>query len=188
MPLGETNPYVEPARSEPTPSRRPTDTVLSSVFKAPAYLRGGAPRPIAEDKSLPTSGPFVGNVAARPVSPRIVGRVTGEVELIRRLKERWALSNDDLRILLDYNSSDDVARLLDGISTLRGRDRRDRVKHLFRVYEALRPLFRDEAAERQWLRTPNWRLRGEAPLARMLRGSMEDLLIVRDLAKYETGR
>ena len=191
MPLGETNPYAEPVGAEPAPWRPLTEVIApASAFSAPVYLRGRAQKPKPDDESLPRAGLFIGIVAAvaRPAPVRFIGRVTGQVELIRRLKDRWALSNEDLRVLLDFNSTEEVIRLFDGITTLRGRDREDRVKHLYRVYEALRPLFRDEAVERQWLRAPNWRLQGEAPLSRMLSGSMEDLLIVRDLAKYETGR
>lgn len=116
------------------------------------------------------------------------GRVTGAVQVVKQILERWGLDRSQARVLLDYETDDDVRRLFEGLLTLKGRDKGARCKLIYRIDEALTPLFRDPDAVAEWLREPKSGLKGLSPLTQMLHGDIADLMTVRYLAEEETGR
>jgi uncharacterized protein (DUF2384 family) len=118
----------------------------------------------------------------------LTGRVTGPVKVLSQICSIWALTDDDVRILLDYEDRQTVRDLLAGVVSLKGRDREDRVRHMFLIHEALNQLFRSPNEERDWLREPLAELRGKSPISMMLDGSMDALLIVRHLVERLSGR
>ena len=104
--------------------------------------------------------------------------------------EFWRLTRDQVVGLLGFDQSDadHVAAALDGIEVLRGRDVRDRIAYLFAIRATLRSLFRDLDVENEWLREPHLLLHGGWPLALLLNGPIEDLLMVKEYVDTVAGR
>lgn len=117
-------------------------------------------------------------------------RLTGPVRFVLKLIEFWRLTRDQVVGLLGFDQADaeHAAAALDGIEMLRGRDVRDRIAHLFAIRATLRSLFRDLDIENAWLREPHTLLHGESPLALLLNGPMEDLLMVKEYVDTVAGR
>ena len=117
-------------------------------------------------------------------------RVTGPVRFVLRLMEFWSLRRDQVVGLLGFDQSDadHVAAVLDGLETFRGRDVRDRIAYLFAIRATLSSLFRDLDVENEWLREPHSLLHEQSPMALLLKGSIEDLLIVKEYVDTVAGR
>lgn len=116
------------------------------------------------------------------------GRLTGPVQVVGRLADIWGLDVDQLAMALDYDCARDVQDLLDGLLTLRGRDRQERVRNLFRIREVLNGLFRDHDVERTWLREPHDQLGGRSVIDLLLTGSMEQMILARRFVEHIAGR
>ena len=116
--------------------------------------------------------------------------LTGPIMFVRILLRTWGLSRTDAIPLLGLEKSDSsYARdLLNGRVTLRGRDIKDRIAYLFRIRKTLSALFRDEEVENEWLREPHNALDGQNPMALLLEGSMENLLLVKEYVEADAGR
>lgn len=129
----------------------------------------------------------------RPTETRAYhARVTGPVRFIVKLIATWDLKPEvaSACTLLGFEPSEvpHVRDVLQGRDTLRGRDVKDRIAHLFRIRTLLSSLFRDDAVENEWLREPRDILKGKAPMDLLMEGSMENLLLVRELVELATGR
>jgi len=122
-------------------------------------------------------------------APYPPGRLTGPIQFFARLLELWLLSPEDACYLLGYEAKDRglVDDLLNGTSTLRGRDAKDRIGNLFRIRSLLASLFQDLDAENEWLRAPLEALDGRSPLEVLRQGSMENLLQLRQLVELGSG-
>ncbi len=118
------------------------------------------------------------------------GRITGPVKFINQLLATWHLEPGSACALLGFEPSDSrsINDVLQGHVTLRGRDAKDRIAHLFQIRKLLSALFRDEAVENEWLREPRDMLKGKTPMELLLEGSMENLLLVREYVEFVTGR
>ena len=118
------------------------------------------------------------------------GRITGPVKFINKLLATWDLKPESACILLGFEPSDlnSINELLQGHTVLRGRDAKDRISHLFEIRKLLAALFQDETVENEWLREPQDVLKGKTPMALLLEGSMENLLLVREYVELVTGR
>ena len=118
------------------------------------------------------------------------GRLSGPVQFLDKLLETWRLTTLDAVPLLGLEQSDMryVADLLHGRVTLKGRDVEDRIGYLFRIRKTLSALFRSEDVENEWLREPHAALNGQTPLERLLEGSMENLLLVKEYVETAAGR
>ena len=117
-------------------------------------------------------------------------RVTGPVQVFKRLLAVWNLEAAEASILLGLDR-DDVPYakdLLTGRTALKGRDISDRIVHLYEIRKTLSALFRDEDVENQWLREQHAMLDERAPLELMLEGSMENMLLVREYVEAAAGR
>ena len=116
--------------------------------------------------------------------------LTGPIMFVGILLHTWRLSRTDAIPLLGLEKSDSsYARdLLSGRVTLRGRDIKDRIAYLFRIRKTLSALFRDEEVENEWLREPHDALDGQNPMALLLEGSMENLLLVKEYVEAAAGR
>lgn len=112
------------------------------------------------------------------------GRITGPVQFLWSLMEKWGLTPKELAILLDYEDEKSVKALLDGWQTLKGRDRKTRIQCLFVMRALLDGLFRDAAVEREWIREPQEELGNESLLSLMLEGSIENLLRARQFLEH----
>lgn len=126
---------------------------------------------------------------SRPQTGYGTGRITGPVALINSISQKWRLSDAQLAILLGYDAADArVARqILNGHIGLRGRDQKDRIAYLIAIYGILHRVFKDPAIAYQWLNERKEMLEGDSPLARMLKGSMEDMLLTRQAVENLAG-
>lgn len=116
------------------------------------------------------------------------GRLTGPVQFFAKLLEIWELDESDGATLLGFEQESCVGDLLSGATSLRTRDAKDRIRCLFEIRAALDQLFRDETAERDWLREARPELSGNNPLALLLEGSMENVLLVKQFVERISGR
>lgn len=123
-------------------------------------------------------------------SPSRKERLTGPVQFVNRLLETWNLKTEDAAPLLGLEPAEMpyVSDLLNGRTALRGRDVKDRIAYLFRIRKTLSALFPSEENENKWLRKPHPALEGEAPIQRLLEGSMENLLLVKEYVEVTAGR
>ena len=117
-------------------------------------------------------------------------RLTGPVQFVNKLLETWNLNTEDAAPLLGLEPAEMpyVSDLLNGRTALRGRDVKDRIVHLFRIRKILSTLFLSEDSENRWLREPHQALDGETPMQRLLEGSMENLLLVKEYVEAAAGR
>lgn len=186
--LGQTPPKAGGLRESMHPGRQDTElwdrTRRQIQPKPPTDLSDVRQRtdpllqaPVAPEKALSEASPYS-------------ARVTGPVRFINRLLVTWQLDSKFACVLLGFelSESDEVIRILQGRTTLRGRDAKDRIAHLFRIRSLLASLFRDEAVENEWLREPRDILEGRSPMDLLMEGSMENLLLVREAVEVVTGR
>ena len=117
-------------------------------------------------------------------------RVTGPVQVLKRLLGVWNLEAAEATILLglDRDAVSYAEDFLAGRTALKGRDVSDRIVHLYEMRKTLSALFRDENVENQWLREQHAMLDERAPLDLMLEGSMENMLLVREYVEAAAGR
>ncbi len=96
----------------------------------------------------------------------------------------------DATVLLGMDPDDGsfAGNLLAGRDALKGRDAKDRVAYLYRIRKILSALFQDLKVENRWLREPHTMLDGRSPMDRMLDGSMENLLLVKEYVEAAAGR
>ena len=120
----------------------------------------------------------------------VPARTTGPVQFLIKLLEWWGLSEDDGVSLLGFDQTDasHVRAVLKGKEHFRGRDVRDRIAHVFQIRSVLMSLFRDLEVENKWLREPHSLLDGRSPMALLLGGSMEDILMVKEFVDTVAGR
>lgn len=118
------------------------------------------------------------------------GRITGPVRFINRLLDVWRLEPEYACALLGFERSESayVTHVLRGHATLQGRDAKDRIAHLFQIRRLLWALFRDETVENEWLREPRAVLKDKTPMDLLMEGSMENLLLVREVVELTAGR
>ena len=117
-------------------------------------------------------------------------RLAGPVQFVDELLRTWQLNPEDAAPLLGLEPAERpyVRDLLDGRAGLRGRDIEDRIVHLFRIRKTLSALFLSEESENKWLREPHQALQGETPMERLLDGSNESLLLVKECVEAAAGR
>jgi hypothetical protein len=118
------------------------------------------------------------------------GRITGPIKFISQLLATWGLNTDAACTLLGFEPSDTayIHDVLQGYATLRGRDAKDRIAHLFQIRMSLSALFQDEAVENEWLRETHEVLNGKTPMDLLREGSMENLLLVKEYVELVAGR
>jgi uncharacterized protein (DUF2384 family) len=124
----------------------------------------------------------------QPVKESLRGRITGPVQVIRKIGEDWSLSGDELATLLAYSSGDRVVDLLTGRISLREADREDRARLIFRIYRILSRLFTNSRRQSDWLRSPNPMLRDRSPLEVMLNDRIPGMVVVLNLVDRLAGR
>lgn len=116
-------------------------------------------------------------------------RLSGPVQFVLKLLDYWCLSRDDVVFLLGFDSTDSdyVEDVLNGMASIRGRDVRDRIAHLFHIWTTLSSLFQDREVENDWLREPHALLDEQSPLNLLLGGAMENLLLVKEYVDAAAG-
>ncbi len=118
------------------------------------------------------------------------GRVADLIRFLKILMGVWKLEPTDVVSLLGFERSDQshVEALLEGLTTLRGRDAKDRIAYLFEIRKTLSDLFRSEDVENEWLREPHSLLDNRTPLDLLLDGGMENMLLVKEYVVFAAGR
>ena len=116
-------------------------------------------------------------------------RLSGPVQFVLKLLDYWRLSRDDAVSILGFDptDSDYVKDILNGMASLRGRDVRDRIAHLFHIWTTLSSLFQDRDVENDWLRESHALLDERSPLNLLLSGAMENLLLVKEYVDAAAG-
>ncbi|MXX93030.1 MAG: DUF2384 domain-containing protein [Chloroflexi bacterium] len=123
-------------------------------------------------------------------APERKERLTGPIQFINKLLGTWQLEPKDAVPLLGHEPSEMpyVSDLLNGRTALKGRDTKDRIVYLFHIRKTLSALFPSEEDENKWLRKPHAALEGQTPMQRLLEGSMENLLLVKEFVEEAAGR
>ena len=124
------------------------------------------------------------------VQPLFRARKSGPVRFIEMLLAAWRLQLHDAVPLLGFEPSEKahVRDILEGRSPLVGHDIKDRIAFLLAIRSTLSEMFRDEGVENKWLREAHPALDGLTPMALLLDGHMENLLIVKDYVDEFAGR
>ena len=145
-----------------------------------------------EPGDAPLTSASIGGVSEdpAPIPKRAVltGRPIGPVQFFEKLLEEWRLDEESGATLLGFEETSRLRDLLRGTVSLRGRDTEDRLAYLLDIDFSLSALFRDEESIRAWLRQPLEELGGETPLDHLLKGSMENLLRLKQLVEFLSGR
>lgn len=135
----------------------------------------------ATDFELPTSGPGV--LAPDGLrDPKVRERMSpAAVRLFMRLSNLWRLAVDQRRALLGDISRPTYHNWQRGKVGTLSRDQLERISLVLGIYKGLKLLFADEASATRWLTSPNRDLPfgGQSPLERALKGSIDDLYVVR---------
>lgn len=158
------------------------NTVLSEAYRRMSETH---PREISQQALRDQSESY--HLARRPFPTRI----TGPVRFVGNLLRTWRLERRASAALLGFEQIDlpYVYDVLDGRRALpAGRDIKDRIAYLFQIRRTLFGLFRDEEVENDWLREEHSLLEDQSPLALMLEGSMENLLLVKEYVETAAGR
>ncbi len=116
-------------------------------------------------------------------------RPTAAIQFAVALLAAWRLDDGDAVGLLGFGPEDApcVAAVLAGKAPLHGRDTRERIAHLLWIRKTLFSLFGDLDVENAWLRGRHDWLQDRVPMDLLLKGSIEELLLVRDYVDTVAG-
>lgn len=109
-------------------------------------------------------------------------RLTGPgLRTFFNIAEDWALSADQQRTLLGGISKSCLHNWKVGRASALSRDQLERISLVLGIYKAMALLFVDGDGGKRWLKAENTEavFGGQSPLARMLRGGIEDLYAAR---------
>jgi hypothetical protein len=97
------------------------------------------------------------------------------------IADDWGLNTDQQRTLLGGISKSSLHNWKAGRASALSRDQIERVSLVLGIYKAMALLFADGDGGKRWLKASNTEAAfgGGSPLARMLRGGMEDLYVTR---------
>lgn len=178
---GEAGPRQLAGRVDP---QEPSSQIFSDLGDLPPALRpfrGIARRPERQPSS---------SLARPAVSAQSVVRPpSGIVDGFAKICDRWQLGEHDTAMLIGFTDNVSLVRsILNGDILPFTRDMRDRMTHIIGISFGLGEIFDDDFdSELEWLRRKRDDLQGEAPLAYMLEGSMQNLLRVADLVLRARG-
>ncbi len=109
-------------------------------------------------------------------------RLTGPgLRTLFNIADEWGLNTDQQRTLLGGISKSSLHNWKAGNASALSRDQLERVSLVLGIYKAMALLFADGDGGKRWLKAENSEgvFGGASPLARMLRGGMEDLYATR---------
>lgn len=133
----------------------------------------------ATDLDLPGPGDLAPDLLR---DPKVRERMSpAAVKLFMRLSDLWRLAVDQRRALLGDISRPTYHNWQKGKVGTLSRDQLERISLVLGIYKGLKLLFADEASAMRWLTSPNRDLpfAGQSPLQRVLKGSIDDLYVVR---------
>jgi hypothetical protein len=109
-------------------------------------------------------------------------RLTGPgLRTFFNIADDWGLTTDQQRILLGGISKSSLHNWKAGHAAVLSRDQLERVSLVLGIYKGMALLFADGDGGKRWLKSDNTEavFGGLSPLARMLRGGIEDLYATR---------
>ena len=109
-------------------------------------------------------------------------RLTGPgLRTFFNIADDWGLTTDQQRILLGGISKSSLHNWKSGHAAALSRDQLERVSLVLGIYKGMALLFADGDGGKRWLKSENSEgvFGGLSPLARMLRGGIEDLYVTR---------
>lgn len=129
------------------------------------------------------------SVSETTISPLRIVRLSGPIQFFLKLIELWRLEEEDACKLLGYELMEIkyVEDVLSGVSSLLGRDPKDRIANLFVIRKRLDGLFKDIDVENEWLREKHADLNNNSPLELLLSGSMENILLIKEFVEHVSG-
>lgn len=116
------------------------------------------------------------------------GRITGPVAALKSLASRWRLDDSQVKTLLSLSAHQSAGDLFRGTISLVGDDQRHRAGYLITIDGLLSGILRGPDITYAWLTESKRALDGDSPLERMLKGSMEDMLTVKQLVEAMAGQ
>lgn len=121
-------------------------------------------------------------IALRDLAPEQARRLgAAGMRTVLAIADEWQLPVAMRRLLLGGIGESTYHKWKAGDVGTPSRDQLERLSLLLGIYKALRLLFADDATGVRWLKAANTDrdFSGQSPLDRMLRGSIEDLYVVR---------
>jgi hypothetical protein len=117
------------------------------------------------------------------------GRTPGPISLFGKILAEWNLGSQEAARLLGFEDNETklAEDVLSGITTLRGKDAKERLRNILRIKVKLDALFENPEAQNKWLHRPAPLLEGKVPFDLLLDGSFENILRVRELVDHITG-
>lgn len=103
------------------------------------------------------------------------------IRLFLKLADQWQLNVDQRCRLLGDISKPTYHNWQKGKAGTLGRDQIERISLLLGIHKGLKLLFAEEASGQRWLKSTNSDVPfgGQSPLERALRGSIDDLYVLR---------
>mgnify|MGYP001555895184 CR=1 FL=1 len=140
------------------------------------------PRAAAKKAARNLSRPGEGVPFARRQDPAVRERLSAPgLRTFFNIAAEWRLTGEQQRLLLGGVASSTYHKWKAGSVGTLSYDQIERISLVLGIYQALKLLFADEASGPRWLKAVNTDgpFAGFAPLARLLRGSIDDLYAVR---------
>jgi hypothetical protein len=116
------------------------------------------------------------------------GRVTGPVQGLFAIFDRWQINDQKAAILLGLQSTANLADLKAGTAGLGTRDLQDRARLIMNIYEGVHSLVRELDAERSWINGSMPGLGGRSLLEVMKQGSIVDLMTAKAFVDHANSR
>jgi uncharacterized protein (DUF2384 family) len=101
-----------------------------------------------------------------------------------QIGDRWGLTDEQLRVVLGYDSASEISNLRNETPQTISRDQKKRMQCVFEIHSTLFNLYQDFDPIYRWLRTPTELLGSSTPLSTMLTGDIEDLLRTKYAASW----
>jgi hypothetical protein len=167
-------------------------TTRLSVPGVYPYTTGGIPGQQVYAGTGSISGDLQSNTGAPGIHPppklAFRGRVTGPVQGLFAIFDRWQINDQKAAILLGLQSTANLADLKAGTAGLGTRDLQDRARLIMNIYEGVHSLVRELDAERSWINGSMPGLGGRSLLEVMKQGSIVDLMTAKAFVDYANGR
>jgi hypothetical protein len=129
-----------------------------------------------------------GRQQEQPALPTFRARITGPVRSLLTVFERWQISDQDAATLLGASSRSFVSDLRAGTASLASRDAQDRARLLLLIYAGVHSLLHTSEAERSWINSLLPVLDNQSIVDTMKRGSIADLMLIKEFVDRANGR
>lgn len=124
------------------------------------------------------------------MAPRVERRVqpSGPIVLFEQIMTDWGFNEQEAAAVLGFETPSAVRDLYRGLTSLRQRDSKDRLRAIISMASDLDSLYRDPNVIRDWLRERQAALGSESPFNLLTEGSMSNVLRVQQFVEYLSGK